>query len=174
MANRNHHYSASPRDRPRSPHRRDRPRSRSPWRPGKDAGGEKRKHDVDHYGTGSSDPRRSKHHIGQERSFRGYDASTARSSHVASHRDRDRSRSPFRHEPTDRQPHPSSGPYRPSTSQSTESVTDSALSLGERIDEKKPAGQRELALNDVSKEMSAKMPELLIAHPDDGSGAQER
>ena len=111
--------------RERSPSRRDRSRSRSPYRAGKSVSGDKRRHEEDHYTRrGGSDPRRFKvHYEGPSRdpghrSRRRYvdldrpeplstghppDVHGPRGrvpSHMSKQdraRDRDRSRSPFRH-----------------------------------------------------------------------------
>ncbi|TKA71756.1 hypothetical protein B0A55_08586 [Friedmanniomyces simplex] len=64
------------RERSRSPFRRDRTRSRSPYRPGNVGGGEKRKHEDDHYNAKSgADSRRFKVHYEDKPGSRGGPAS---------------------------------------------------------------------------------------------------
>lgn len=124
------HRSNEPRS--RSPYRASRPRSRSPYRANKVRPGEKRQHDDDHYtAKPGSDPRRFKVHYEHEQSRRGkpnvshaldvngrrpdlrrghpqYDELSANSSghHRGQGRERDRSRSPFRHSKVDRSREP--------------------------------------------------------------------
>ncbi|KAI5360462.1 putative serine/threonine-protein kinase, active [Septoria linicola] len=85
------------RERSRSPFRRDRSGSRSPYRAHRDSGREKRRRQDDHYGKGSSDPRR--HKVYEEPSRTSPDdrrGGRPRADTRDSYGSRDRSRSPYR------------------------------------------------------------------------------
>ncbi|CAK3913663.1 serine threonine- kinase prp4 [Lecanosticta acicola] len=125
------HDHVRTRDRSRSPYRRDRSRSRSPYRADRDGKGEKRRRQEDHYGKGTSDPRR--HKVYEDKPGRGHghgsyrdpdrpsqvdhgpahsdrrerDRASTRDSH--GERNRDRSRSPYRAPMANERPHSRAG-----------------------------------------------------------------